>query len=314
MTTGHSINWGSPGFTQWRGHRLLVRQLGCTNGPPLLLLHGFAASSGHWRANASGFAAAGWRVYGLDLLGFGASDQPFLIQNNHTWSLQVNHLIERLIGQPTVIVGHSLGGLVGLTSAVSRPDLVRAVVAAPLQDPMLLPPFGRSCITRPGPSAPDKPAWLQSCQGLTAQLWRWLIPWPLVTWLFSSTPLLRWGLALAYGDRTRLDRQVEHLIARPARRPTAPSALAGMTLGMGCRPVSVTAPVLLGRLSCPLLLLWGERDRLAPVAATRTIRRYRPDVEIQVADGLGHCPHDEAPEFFNATVLNWLNSRLLPLA
>lgn len=310
MTANRDSNWGATSFTRWRGHRLLVRQLGSINGPPLLLLHGFAAASGHWRGNAGGFAAAGWCVYGLDLLGFGASDQPFLVQDNRTWCLQVSHLIEQHIGQPTVIVGHSLGGLVGLTTAALQPELVRALVAAPLQDPALLQRF-RTPRTGPGP-LPAQPPSRPSCQWLVAQLWRWLIPWWLIVRVFSSRPVLRWGLTLAYANRDRLDRHVEQLIARPARRPGAGAALAGMSLGMGFRPPGATAPVLLNRLSCPLLVLWGERDRLAPIAATTTISRYGPAAEIQVAAGLGHCPHDEAPDVFNATVLGWLQSRLVP--
>lgn len=312
MTADRDINWGSTSFTQWRGHRLCVRQLGCDRDPPLLLLHGFAASSGHWRGNAGAFAAAGWCVYGLDLLGFGASDQPFLVQDNRTWCLEVNHLIEQHIGRPTVIVGHSLGGLVGLTSAALRPELVRAVVAAPLQDPTLLQPF-RTPRASPAPLPAQPPHRRLYQRRLVVQLWRWLIPWWLIIRVFSSRPVLRWGLTLAYCNRARLDRHVEQLVARPARRPGAGATLAGMSLGMGFRPPGATAPVLLSRLSCPLLVLWGEHDRLAPIAATKTIGRYCPAAEFQVAAGLGHCPHDEAPEFFNAAVLGWLQSRLVPL-
>ncbi|MXY63484.1 MAG: alpha/beta fold hydrolase, partial [Synechococcus sp. SB0665_bin_28] len=135
---GETTDWGYSSVLHWQGQPLQVRRLGQDGNPPLVLIHGFAAAAGHWRANAPAFAAAGWRVYGLDLLGFGASGQPFLVQDNRTWAQQVLHLIEQRIREPVVIVGHSLGALVGLTAAAARPELVKALVLAPLQDPALL--------------------------------------------------------------------------------------------------------------------------------------------------------------------------------
>ena len=129
-----TTDWGQVSVLDWQAQTLQVRQLGRHGNPPLVLIHGFAAAAGHWRANAPAFAAAGWCVYGVDLLGFGDSAQPFLVQDNRTWAQQVLHLIEQRIQEPVVIVGHSLGALVGLTAAVSRPELVKALVLAPLQD------------------------------------------------------------------------------------------------------------------------------------------------------------------------------------
>jgi pimeloyl-ACP methyl ester carboxylesterase len=86
-----------------------------------VLLHGFAAGSGHWRGNAHAIAAAGWRVYGLDLVGFGASSQPALRLDNRLWARQVQGFLEEVVQGPAVVVGHSLGGLVALSAAVFFP-------------------------------------------------------------------------------------------------------------------------------------------------------------------------------------------------
>ena len=58
----------------WSSLSLAV--IGPPDGPSLLLLHGFGASSSHWRRTAPRLAALGWQVYSLDLLGFGSLDQP----------------------------------------------------------------------------------------------------------------------------------------------------------------------------------------------------------------------------------------------
>ena len=296
---GETTDWGHVSVLHWQGQPLQVRQLGCDQDPPLVLIHGFAAAAGHWRANAPAFAAAGWRVYGVDLLGFGASAQPFLVQDNRIWAQQVLHLIEQRIQEPVVIVGHSLGALVGLTAAVSRPALVKALVLAPLQDPTLLKPQPRrrrSCRRRG--------------QQLLTVLQRWLVPWRLILWLFSRPWLLGLGLRAAYHQRHRVDQSLLRLFARPCRRSGAARSLAGMTMGMGARPLQATAPALLRRVACPVLVLRGQEDRLAPEAMADAVTRLRPDMPCRVLEGCGHCLHDEDPKRFNGTVLAWLREAL----
>ncbi|CZB15381.1 alpha/beta fold hydrolase [Candidatus Synechococcus spongiarum] len=292
---GETTDWGQVSVLHWQGQPLQVRQLGGDQGPPLVLIHGFAAAAGHWRANAPAFAAAGWRVYGVDLLGFGASAQPFLVQDNRTWAQQVLHLVEQRIQEPVVIVGHSLGALVGLTAAVARPELVKALVLAPLQDPALLKPRlhpRRSCC--------------RCGRQLLTSLQRWLVPWRLILWLFSRPWLLALGLRAAYHHRHRVDQPLLRLFARPCCRSGAARSLAGMTMGMGGRPPQATAPALLRRVAGPVLVLWGQEDRLAPEAMAKAVVRLRPDVPCRVLEGCGHCPHDEDPKRFNGVVLAWL--------
>lgn len=54
----------------------LCGPLGPEDGPPILLIHGFGASVGHFRRNFPVLVGAGYRVYAVDLLGFGSSDKP----------------------------------------------------------------------------------------------------------------------------------------------------------------------------------------------------------------------------------------------
>jgi valacyclovir hydrolase len=59
-------------------------------------------------------------------------------------------------------------------------------------------------------------------------------------------------------------------------------------------------------ITCPVLLLSGDKDEVAPPELISKIAAKLPNVEVMtVADG-GHSLHDDRPEWFTQTVLNWL--------
>ena len=284
------------------------RVLGQPSAPPIVLIHGFGASSSHWRHNAGVLAAAGYRVFSLDLIGFGRSDQPGLNRHfsldNRLWSRQLAAFLEEVVQQPAVLVGNSLGGLTVLTTAALRPELVKAAVAAPLPDPTLL---------RPLPKQQSR--WLKRLRRITVTAICRLLPLELIVPLIARTPLLRAGLQGAYQRSIRSDRELQALIAQPARRITAARSLRAMSVGMALRPKDATAPLLLHRLKTmrnapPVLLLWGRQDRFVPLMIGELVRSQHPWVELKVIENAGHCPHDETPELFHRELLHWLDRNL----
>ena len=248
-----TAEWGVQSTWQWRGWPCHWRVSGPEGGPALLLLHGFGAASGHWRHCAPRLADQGWRVYSLDLLGFGQSAQPARPMDNRLWALQVCAFLDQVVQEPAVVIGNSLGGLTALTAAVLAPKRVRAVVAAPLPDPALIQPL-------PKRRAPWRRRWQRRLLALVLHV----LPLELVVPLIARTGLLKAGLQGAYWHSIQSDPELLQLIARPARRPTAARALRGMSLGMANRPRGATAPALLEQLRVPMLLIWGRQDRLCP--------------------------------------------------
>lgn len=296
--TDTGTDWGIHAEWLWRGQRCHWRVLGDAAAPALVLVHGFATGSGHWRRNAAVLAAAGWRVYGLDLIGFGGSSQPALRMDNRLWARQLQAFLEQVVQGPAVLVGHSLGGLVTLSCAVLFPHWVRAVVAAPLPDPTLM-------LASHGSPPRRRPWWRRLQRWLVTLLCR-LLPLELLVPLLAHSPLLDLGIQSAYATAVIGDRDLHRLIARPARRPGAVRALRAMSIAMALRPHAATAPALLQRLRQPLLLIWGRRDRLVPVQVAQQVQRLRPDLPLVVVDGSGHCPHDEQADVFNGALLDWL--------
>lgn len=100
---------------------------------PVVLLHGFGASSFLWRHVGPLLAVQGLRVFAIDLLGYGESDRPFEAEFGiDAQSGYIDAALTALELHRATIVGVDVGALVGLRLAVDRPDRVwRLVMVGP---------------------------------------------------------------------------------------------------------------------------------------------------------------------------------------
>ena len=88
-----SPHWGESKYWSYKDLRVHFRVTGEESNPPIVLIHGFGASSDHWRNNAEIFASEGFRVFGIDLIGFGKSKQNLQSKikylDNQLWANQI---------------------------------------------------------------------------------------------------------------------------------------------------------------------------------------------------------------------------------
>ncbi len=306
-------SWGEPHYWQWTRFRCFWRVIGPEKGQPVLFLHGFGASSSHWRNNAGTFAQAGYRVFALDLIGFGRSDQPGLSSSlngldNEFWSNQVSSFLKEVVnieinGQ-AILIGNSLGSLVALTTLASHPDYVSAVVAAPLPDPALINKINV-----------NQNKFLLRLKDKLIRIFFRILPLelllPIITRPFCLTP----SIQVAYSRSISNDKDLIRIIARPAQRTSAAKALRAMCVGMFLRRPMITAPALLDRIEKqsmkkPFLLIWGRQDRLVPIKIGESLHQKHSWIDFLAFDSIGHCPHDESPRIFNENVLSWLDLHL----
>lgn len=102
-------------FWRWRG--FLMRYIeegrehgGITGKPPLLLIHGFGASSFHFRRSFK-MLKEKYHVFALDLIGFGRSEKPPTQYTQDLWELMIWDFVREVIGRPVYIAGNSIGKL-----------------------------------------------------------------------------------------------------------------------------------------------------------------------------------------------------------
>jgi pimeloyl-ACP methyl ester carboxylesterase len=110
------------------GLRLVADVVGAPDAPTLLFMHGSGQTRQSWGRALEEAAKRGYRAFSLDLRGHGDSDwAPDGKYTLDAFTADVRQAIEYVGGEP-ILVGASLGGIIGLLIAASPPPLVRALV------------------------------------------------------------------------------------------------------------------------------------------------------------------------------------------
>ena len=260
-------------------------------GPAILLVHGFGASTDHWRHNIPVLAQR-HEVHAIDLLGFGRSAKPAeLAYGGPLWRDQLAAYVSERIGRPTVLVGNSLGGFSALAAGAALGDQAAGVVllnaAGPFSDEQA-PPKGWGAITR---------------QTIAGALLKSPVLQRLLFENLRRPATIRRTLNQVYVDKTNVDEALVEAIRRPSLDPGA----FGVFRTVFDIPRGQPLDELFAQLTCPLLLLWGIRDPwINAVGRRAAFQRHAPAGTSEVVLEAGHCPHDEVPDQVNAALLDWI--------
>ncbi|WP_313676026.1 alpha/beta hydrolase [Mycolicibacterium sp.] len=111
------------------GITLRVLDAGPTNGPVVVLTHGFPELAFSWRHQIPALAEAGYRVIAPDQRGYGGSSRPEAVEAYDIAALtgDVVGLLDLVGAQRAALVGHDLGAVVAWSAALLHPDRVAAV-------------------------------------------------------------------------------------------------------------------------------------------------------------------------------------------
>lgn len=292
MTTSTPINIETKTWT-WRGFRIAYTSQGET-GPAVVMIHGFGASSGHWRKNLPVLAQT-CRCYAIDLIGFGGSAKPTpgveVEYTFETWGQLVADFCREIVGGAAFLVGNSIGCIVAMQAAVDYPDIALGVAMLNCSLRLL---------------HDRKRAELPWYRSFGAPILQELLN---VKWIgqfffsqFAKPKVVRKVLLQAYRHPEAVTDELVDILMAPAMDTGAVDVFVAFTR----YSQGPLAEDLLPLLPCPAIFLWGTEDPWEPVELGRELANY-PQVEKFIPlEGLGHCPQDEAPEIVNPILQDWI--------
>ncbi len=266
-----------------------TRYLTAGTGPTVVLLHAGGESSIDWQWTIS-LLSNTYRVYAPDLHGFGEESHP---QAKYTTSFLKRFVSQFLIElgiKEAALVGNSMGGLIAMHVALTRPVNVTALVLvdsaalgreiSPLVLGTAMPGIAELgvalCMTPPG------------------AFQRAVLKIPLLFTSINRVPN-EWLM-----EQCRLAQTPYFLMATL-------SALRSQLGPWGQREVLVDQ---LSNLQAPTLLIWGENDMILPSAQAYKAVEHLKNGHLDVMPGCGHMPHVEQPERFTATLKAFLDQHV----
>ena len=263
---------------------------------PVILLHGFGGSIGHWRQNIAELAKY-HTVYALDLLGFGASEKPVAPYGIGLWVDQVYEFWQTFVEVPAVLVGNSIGSVISLAAAATYPEMARGVAMISLPDtsgseesiPAVIRPLVRRL-----KAAFTSPLLLQPLFHLVRQPW-----------------IIRHWAGLAYACKEAITDELLEILCAPARDLGSAQAFCAILKAMLSPKFSPCIRSILTNLKIPSLLVWGQQDRMIPPELARRFLGYNPALRLIEVEDAGHCAHDERPEQVNQELLSWIQTQVL---
>jgi pimeloyl-ACP methyl ester carboxylesterase len=257
-----------------------------------LYVHGLGGASTNW-TDLAALLRVRFDGWALDLPGFGRSQPPprgrYTVRGHaRTVAELLEHVATRpgmAAGRPVHLLGNSLGGLVGVLVAASRPDLVASLT---LISPAM--PVHRV------PAAFSRALLLLLVPGVPALAERRLAGVP-------PEESVRGLVRMCFGDPDRipperLDQAVEEMRER-STQPWADRALIRTMRGLlldYLRVGRTGAWRLAAGLEPPTLVVWGDRDRLVDPRLAPRLARTVPDARLLLLEGVGHVAMMEAPE------------------
>jgi len=274
----------------WKNGDMFYEVKGARDAKPLLLIHGFGpgASSYEWRKNVDTLAEQ-YRVYVLDLLGFGLSDRPAVDYTAETYTDLISDFLREVINKPTIVVAHGLTSAYVVANAYRKPQLFERLV-------LLAPPTSM----------------LQESNGSPVNaLWKGLLRTPVIGQFVYNILTSRQAINGYYDNQGYhnpgliSDELVEYVYTSAHQSNSRYAAASYIS-----HSLNLDVHEELARLKMPVTIVLG-RETLQPQSVTEiseAFKRANPRIEVRIVERASYQLQDEQPAKFNDIVREYAST------
>jgi pimeloyl-ACP methyl ester carboxylesterase len=237
------------------------------DGPPFVYLHSTLGESMRWLPFYDRWARR-FTVHVPSHPGFHQSGGFDQIDTIEDMAFHYVELFDTLGFDEVILGGVSLGGWIAAEFAVRWPERVKKL-------------------------------WLSGAPGL------WVDEQPLPDFFRLLTRPAAMRELLFHNPRDPIAEMIVADDPDDDRRMSAYQSMTVLARLVWQRPYDPRLPARLSRIRCPVLLLWGEHDRLVPPAYGQAYARHIPQAEWQTITGAGHLAMFEKENDFVEAIANF---------
>ena len=269
-------------------------------GPTMILVHGLGGSHVNWLGVGEALSERR-RVVAIDLVGFGHTPPAGRSSRVEANRALLDRFIDTVASGHAILVGNSMGGLISILQAASRPETVEGLVlvSAPLP--------------RPRGVSLDREVMAAFALYMIPGLGRLVMRRRKAT--MTPEEMSRALMRLCCVDPTRVPENVfaAHVRMNHLRREMPWVEEAFLTAARSLVRIlyrRAELEAMLRAIRAPTLVLQGTGDRLVPIESARAVARMRPDWSFHELTDVGHIPQMEVPSRFVDVVDAWCRSTL----
>src|SRR5947209_5495621 len=274
----------------WKYGDMFYEVKGARDAKPLLFIHGFGpgASSYEWRRNID-ILSTQFRVFVVDLLGFGLSDRPAIDYNAEVFTDLVGDFIREVIGKPTVVVAHGMTCAFVIADAYRHPKFYdRLVLVAP-------PPFILQ----------------ENTAGPLSGVVKFALGMPIIGQsiynVFTSRTAIR-----GYYDRQGYHNPgliTDELVEYVYTGAHQPNSCYAMVSFLG-NALTVDVNEATARLQMPVVVVTGRESMFSPPEVSDAFKRVNARIDVRILDKSRYQLQDEPALQFNSLIGELAASRV----
>ena len=246
-------------------------------GTPILLLHGFDSSLLEFRRLLP-ILAQQQSTYAVDLLGFGFSQRNLNIPlNPANIKTHLYHFWQKIIQQPMILVGASMGGAAAIDFTLTYPDAVEALILLDSAGLAKQPAIGKFMFAPIDTFATE----------------------------FLRNPKIRQSISrAAYFDKSFASLDAQTCAALHLKCPNWNKSLIAFTKSGGYGSFTTQ----LSQIQQPTLIIWGKQDKILGTKDAAKFEQAIPQSKLIWLDSCGHVPHLEQPEATAKEIQNFADA------